>query len=72
MKKMFELLFSIFAIGLGFYEFKRVKKLIAVSKEQSQNHAPYAGFGWWQGYVFGGTLIFLGALGIIDFIVGIS
>lgn len=71
MKKIFELLFSILAIGLGFHEFKSVKKLIVVSKEQSQNNAPYAGFGWWQGYAFGGTLIFLEALGIIDFIVGI-
>ncbi|MHC5227932.1 hypothetical protein ACYSNW_06580 [Enterococcus sp. LJL99] len=66
---MLGFLFSIIAIGLGFYEFKRLKKLIAVSKENSQSN-PYAGFGLWQGYVFGGTLVFLGVLGIVNFIAG--
>lgn len=60
---MWLFLFSFLAIGLGVYEFRKLKKLLTISKT---TNIPYAGFGLWQGYIFGGTLIFIGVVGIIS------
>lgn len=65
---MWGLLFSIVVALLGVYEFNKLKKWAKVSKTTD---APYSGIGLWQGYVFGGTFIFLGVLGIINYILKI-